>query len=138
MSAFEAVDHVQLPIPIGDAARARTFYEETLGLAALRDPALERPGTLRYALGAQRLDLCEGRYSGVAPQAHLALRVRGLRALVQRLRARGHAVDTGGTPDAGTRVYVDDPFGNRLELIETLGVLTPEALYDVHRIDFSV
>lgn len=138
MAVIDAVDHVQLPIPVAAAARARAFYEDALGLQELRHPALDRPGTLRYALGLQRLDLREGSYSGVAPQAHLALRVRGLRALAQQLRQHGHVVDTGGVPDIGTRVYVDDPFGNRLELIEALGVLTPEATYDVDKIEFSV
>jgi len=70
-----AVDHVQLPLPAGAADRARDFYEGVLGLRPLADgPAPERPGTLRYRLGPQRLDLAEGAHAGSAPQAHLALR----------------------------------------------------------------
>jgi len=137
MSAFAGIDHVQLPIPVGGGAKARGFYEKQLGLVELRDPLLDRPGTLRFALGAQRIDLTEGPYVGVAPQAHLALRVRSLRTLVARLRERGLAVDTGGAPDPGVRVYLDDPFGNRIELIDTLAGRAPEVAYDAAPLAFT-
>jgi catechol 2,3-dioxygenase-like lactoylglutathione lyase family enzyme len=116
--AVQAVDHIQLPVPPGQLAQARRFYEELLGLPEVRDPALDRPGTLRFSLGWQRLDLSEGRYSGVAPQAHVALRVAGLPALAQRLRSAGHPLDAAPLPNGDERLYVEDPFGNRLELIE--------------------
>lgn len=121
MSRIRHVDHVQLPIPFGGAAQARAFYEAALGLQELRDPLLDRPGTLRYSLGWQRLDLSEGRYTGVAPQAHLALHVDDLGALAHRLRSAGIALDDAPLHDQ-QRLYVEDPFGNRLELIETQGL----------------
>lgn len=55
-----------------------------------------------------------------ARKAHPALVVEGLDDLVERLQ-------TGGAPvrheplDGHQRVYVDDPFGNRIELLEPLG-----------------
>jgi len=120
-----AVDHVQLPLPAGAADRARDFYEGVLGLRPLADgPAPERPGTLRYRLGPQRLDLAEGAHAGSAPQTHLALRVRDVAALARHLRARGVPVDGPSAlrlpADAAPRLrlYVEDPFGNRLEMIE--------------------
>ena len=120
-----AVDHVQLPLPAGAADRARDFYEGVLGLRPLGDgPAPERPGTLRYRLGPQRLDLAEGAHAGSAPQTHLALRVRDVAALARHLRARGVPVDGPSAlrlpADAAPRLrlYVEDPFGNRLEMIE--------------------
>jgi catechol 2,3-dioxygenase-like lactoylglutathione lyase family enzyme len=115
--AIRAVDHVQLPLPLGGSAQARVFYERLLGLRELRDPTLDRPGALHYALGWGRLDLSEGIYAGVAPQAHLALRVVGLATIVRRLRQAGVAVDDSPMLDA-ERAFVVDPFGNRLELIE--------------------
>ena len=48
-----------------------------------------------------------------ARKAHPAILVRGLAALAERLREAGVAV----TRDAGS-AYVDDPFGNRVELLE--------------------
>jgi len=116
--SVQGVDHIQLPIPIGSAAQARAFYEGLLGLPEVRHPALDKPGTLRFALGWQRLDLSEGRYTGVAPQAHVALRVQSLRSLTKTLHAAGLRVDVAPLPGGEERIYVEDPFGNRLELIE--------------------
>jgi catechol 2,3-dioxygenase-like lactoylglutathione lyase family enzyme len=117
MAEIRSVDHVQLPIPLGGAPKARAFYERLLGLREVRDPALDRPGTLRYSLGWQRLDLTEGHYTGIAPQAHLALRVAGVDRLATSLRSAGCLVDDAPLFDR-SRLYVEDPFGNRLELIE--------------------
>lgn len=114
---IQALDHVQLSIPLGAARQARAFYEQALGLVEWRDPRLDQPGVLRYRLGSQRLDLCEGAYTGVAPQAHLALQVRSLDPLQARLQAAGLPVGLQQL-DAQRRLYVEDPFGNRLELIE--------------------
>lgn len=74
-----------------------------------------RQGILRFDLGGQRLDLSEGRYIGIAPQSHLALQVRNLDALAARLRQLGHPVDVSTLSDG--RVYTEDPFGNRIELV---------------------
>lgn len=117
MSSIHSVDHVQLPVPVGGLPQARVFYEELLGLPELRDPVLDRPGTLRFSLGWQRLDLSEGFYTGVAPQAHLALAVDGLRALAARLQRAGVLIDASALSDRH-RLYVEDPFGNRIELID--------------------
>lgn len=116
MAEIRSVDHIQLPIPLGASPQARAFYEGQLQLPEVRDPSLDRPGTLRFSLGWQRLDLSEGHYTGVAPQAHLALRVADVAALARRLREAGQAVDDAQLDDG--RIYVEDPFGNRLELVE--------------------
>ena len=53
-----------------------------------------------------------------ARKAHPGLLVSGLEALVERLRAAGIAI-VEDEPLAGyLRVFVHDPFGNRLELME--------------------
>jgi catechol 2,3-dioxygenase-like lactoylglutathione lyase family enzyme len=111
------VHHVQLPVPVGGLPQARSFYERALGLRELRHVTLDRPGTLHFSLGWQRLDLTEGFYTGVAPQAHLALEVSDAAGLAVRLRAAGFVVDDSALRDSG-RFYAEDPFGNRLELIE--------------------
>ena len=111
-----SIDHVQLPMPFRAGARAREFYQQYLGLEEVRDPWLDRPGTLRFAVGADRIDLCEGIYQPAASQAHLALVVNDLAPLVQRLFEAGYSVDAQRL-DQG-HVYVDDPFGNCIELID--------------------
>ena len=111
-----SIDHVQLPIPADGVPAARPFYEEVLGLREVRDPALDRAGTVRYALGPLRLDLSEGAYAGPAPQAHLALVVTDFVALLRRLQRAGVLLRHAPLADRD-RAYVEDPFGNQLELI---------------------
>jgi len=139
VTTVQGVDHIQLPIPIGAAAQARAFYEHLLGLPEVRHPQLDRPGILRYSLGWQRLDLSEGRYTGVAPQAHVALRVQCLGTLTKALRAAGLRVDVAPLPAGEERIYVEDPFGNRLEFIEPLpGHFESTGEYRVSDLHFSV
>lgn len=127
MMEIESVDHIQLPVPSGGLPSARAFYEGLLGLSEVQDPGLEQPGTLRFALGWQRLDLSEGDYTGVAPQAHLALRVQQVRAVGLRLALAWQRVDFAPLPDGTPRLYVEDPFGNRLELVENPAPALPAA-----------
>lgn len=131
---IRGVDHVQLPIPLAGAAAARGFYERVLGLREVRSPALDRPGVLRFDLGWQRLDLAEALYGGAAPQAHLALRVADLATLRRRLLAAEIAFDDAPLDDRD-RLYVEDPFRNRLELIDA----TPdEEPADVSRLRLAI
>lgn len=44
--------------------------------------------------------------------------MRGLDALIEALRRAGYAVTADEPLECYLRVYVDDPFGNRLELME--------------------
>jgi hypothetical protein len=52
-----------------------------------------------------------------ARKAHPALLVRGLDELVDRLQAAGFEVRTGDVVGGRPQRFVDDPFGNRIELV---------------------
>jgi len=56
-----------------------------------------------------------------ARKAQAALLVQGLRELVVRLRDVGVAAADDEPLPGHDRVHVDDPFGNRLELLERRG-----------------
>ena len=53
-----------------------------------------------------------------ARKAHPAFLVSDLPGLVKDLKARGCAVAEDQPLQGYDRVYVDDPFGNRIELLE--------------------
>ena len=53
-----------------------------------------------------------------ATKAHPAFIVEGLGDLVGRLREAGYRVVDDEPLDGFDRIYVDDPFGNRIELME--------------------
>ena len=54
-------------------------------------------------------------------KAHPALLVEGLAELAARCEAHGHPVVLDEPLEGYDHVYVADPFGNRIELIEPLG-----------------
>jgi catechol 2,3-dioxygenase-like lactoylglutathione lyase family enzyme len=117
-----AIDHVQLAMPPGGEDRARAFYIALLGIPEVAKPsALAARGGCWFEAGALKLHLGVEADFRPARKAHPALRVEGLRSLVAKIDAAGYRV----TEDAGLaghdRVYVDDPFGNRIELLEPIG-----------------
>ena len=123
MTPLVGVDHVQLAAPPGCEPAARRFFGDLLGLDEVeKPPVLAARGGVWFRVGAQELHV--GVTDGFAPalKAHPALRAGStgeLEALAVRLEAAGHAVawaDPAEIP--GTqRFFVDDPWGNRLELL---------------------
>ncbi len=116
-----AIDHVQLAMPEGGEASAQEFYEGLLGLTRVpKPPHLEQRGGCWFENDSVRVHLGVEAEFRPARKAHPALAVEGLECLVQRLRAAGVAVRDSEPMDTRHRAYADDPFGNRIELIEYL------------------
>jgi catechol 2,3-dioxygenase-like lactoylglutathione lyase family enzyme len=115
------IDHVQLAMPAGREDEARAFYSTLLGIPERRKPAeLATRGGAWFESDAVKIHLGVDAEFRPARKAHPALLVRDLRGLVGRLRQAN--VDVVDDELAGYhRVYVSDPFGNRLELMEPLG-----------------
>jgi catechol 2,3-dioxygenase-like lactoylglutathione lyase family enzyme len=116
---MRAIDHVQLAMPAGGEDRASAFYETLLGIPRVAKPAhLARRGGCWFETGTVRIHLGVEADFRPARKAHPALVVDGLSAVVDRLAEAGVPV-TSDEPLAGyERIYVDDPFGNRIELME--------------------
>jgi catechol 2,3-dioxygenase-like lactoylglutathione lyase family enzyme len=113
------IHHVQVAIPSGGAARARAFYGGLLGLEEVTKPAnLQGRGGLWYQAGNLQLHLGVDRAFRPAEKAHVAFQVVGLAALRRRLDAAGHATSEDEPLPGYDRCYVNDPFGNRTELVE--------------------
>src|SRR5690349_5241684 len=115
------VDHVQLAMPAGGEAQARAFYGGLLGLPEkAKPPHLARRAGVWFESDLVKVHLGVDADFRPAQKAHPGLLVSGLRALVARLEAAGMQVSA-DEPLAGyERVYANDPFGNRLELMEPL------------------
>jgi catechol 2,3-dioxygenase-like lactoylglutathione lyase family enzyme len=118
VTAILGIEHVQLAMPAGREAEARVFYSGLLGIPeVVKPPELAKRGGAWFETGTVRIHLGVEVDFRPARKAHPALLVRELRALVERLRAAG--VDVVEDPlDGYFRVYVSDPFGNRIELME--------------------
>ncbi len=113
------LDHVQLAMPAGGEAAARSFYAELLEIPEVRKPAnLAKRGGCWFERGALKLHLGVEQDFRPARKAHPALLVSDLPALVKRLSDGGFQV-VEDEPLAGyARCFVNDPFGNRIELME--------------------
>lgn len=116
---IRALDHVQIAIPVGGEAEARVFYGDELELAEVTKPdALADRGGLWFTVGPIGLHLGVDRDFRPARKAHPALVVDDLAAIEARLRAAGRIVEDAIPLPGWTRLYVLDPFGNRVELMQ--------------------
>jgi len=113
------IEHVQLAMPAGGEDAARAFFEGLIGIAEVPKPAhLAARGGCWFEDGDVKIHLGVEADFRPARKAHAALLVDGLAELVERLRAAGSVVRDDEPLTGFDRVYVDDPFGNRLELME--------------------
>jgi catechol-2,3-dioxygenase len=117
--AIIGLDHVQLAMPPGGEAAAESFYSGLLGLARLPKPEpMASRGGCWFASGSVAIHLGVEDVFRPARKAHPALVVRNLAGLTTLLAQA--AIDVRQNPDQphGAGCYVDDPFGNRLELLD--------------------
>jgi catechol 2,3-dioxygenase-like lactoylglutathione lyase family enzyme len=111
------IDHVQVAAPRGCEAEARAFYGGLLGLEELEKPEpLRARGGCWFRAGIHELHVGVEEPFAPARKAHPGFVVDDLPALAGRLRAQGIEVTADETIVGVERVYVADPFGNRLEL----------------------
>lgn len=115
------IDHVQLAMPSGREDEARDFYSGLLGISEHPKPEhLAKRGGCWFEDGDLKIHLGVDADFRPARKAHPALQVDDLPALIARLQAAKVPVREDEPLEGDRRVYVDDPFGNRIELREPL------------------
>ena len=120
-----AIDHVQLAIPAGGEEQGRGFFGGLLRLEEIEKPAhLRANGGCWFDLGDVQLHLGVEADFRPSRKAHLALRTDRLDELGNRLRAAGFDVREDQPVDGRARFFTHDPFGNRIEFLESRN--TPE------------
>jgi len=116
-----AIDHVQLAMPPGGEAAARGFYGDVLGLPETpKPPHLAKRGGCWFESEALKIHLGVEADFRPARKAHPGLLVSELDGLKARLTQAGYALKADEPLEGYDRIYVDDPFGNRIELLEPL------------------
>ncbi len=114
-----AIEHVQLAMPPGTEQQARDFYQGLLGIPEVAKPKrLAERGGAWFERGSLKIHLGVEADFRPARKAHPALLVTDLDAMVLRLKAAGVPVIDDDPLEGYLRVYVSDPFGNRIELME--------------------
>ena len=112
------LDHVQLAMPAAREDEARAFYQGVLGIPEVDEPEHLARGGCWFERGSLKVHLGVEEDYVPARKAHPAFIVDGLRELATNLQRAGYHVWKDQPLEGYDRLYVDDPFGNRIELME--------------------
>ncbi|MFQ3543990.1 VOC family protein [Halobacillus rhizosphaerae] len=116
---FESIDHIQLAAPEGAEAEARHFFGNVLGLKEIeKPPALKKNGGVWFSFGSYQIHIGIEEPFVPAKKAHPALLVRNILALQNHLEKQGIEYQPDGKLPGANRMYIHDPFGNRIEILE--------------------
>lgn len=118
---LQGLHHVQLAMPAGEEEAAVRFYGTVLGLEQVPKPSeLSPAGGVWFRRGSLEVHLGVEERFRPAVKAHPAFLVTDIEALRSRIEEAGYRIaDSSPIQLAGYhRIYVRDPFGNRVELIE--------------------
>ena len=114
------LEHVQLAMPPGKEEQARHFYSRISDPEVPKPPELAKRGGVWFENRFLKIHLGVENDFHPARKAHPALLVEDLNSLVALLREKGFVVVDDDALGGFFRVYVSDPFGNRIELMEHL------------------
>jgi catechol 2,3-dioxygenase-like lactoylglutathione lyase family enzyme len=113
------LDHVQLAMPAGGEDLARSFYQNVLGMTEQpKPPHLAVRGGCWFETDLVKVHLGVDKDFRPATKAHPGFLVQGLDALAETCRAAGFPAVADEPLEGYDRLYVSDPFGNRIELME--------------------
>jgi catechol 2,3-dioxygenase-like lactoylglutathione lyase family enzyme len=111
------IDHVQVAAPAGCESAARAFYGGILGMRELPKPeAIRGRGGCWFRAGTQELHVGVEEPFVPARKAHPGLAVSDLDAIRARFRDAAIEYEDDSKISNVDRLFVFDPFGNRLEL----------------------
>jgi len=117
--AILRINHVQVAMPRGLEDQARRFYGEVLGLREIpKPPALAARGGAWFELGETQLHLGVDPEFRPAKKAHVAVDGEDLDTVAPRCRDAGYAPRPDDQIEGQRRFFVEDPFGNRLEIMQ--------------------
>ncbi len=116
---FLAIDHVQIAMPPGGEETARKFYRDIMGLTEVPKPKeMAGRGGCWFESGPVRVHLGIEADFRPAKKAHPAFEVTNLASLIIRLGMAKVPLKQDVPFDGMERVHIEDPFGNRIELLE--------------------
>ncbi len=98
---------------------ARRFYRDLLCIPEKKKPPeLAKRGGCWFERGSLKVHLGVEQDFRPARKAHPAFLVDDLSSLRRALEAAGCTIKTDEALETYDRIFVDDPFGNRIELME--------------------
>jgi catechol 2,3-dioxygenase-like lactoylglutathione lyase family enzyme len=124
MTRLRRIDHILLAMPPGRENDARAFYQGILGIAEMtKPPQLAARGGCWFEAGEVKVHLGVEKDFIPARKAHPAFIVDDLEGLIRDLKAAGYALAEDAPLEGYDRIFVADPFGNRIELMQPKAAL---------------
>ena len=106
-------------MPKGGEEEARRFYGQLLGFPEVAKPAnLAGRGGVWFQTGNLQVHLGMDATFSPATKAHVAYEVDDLARFRERLAAAGVTIVEDEPLPGFERIYVADPFGNRIEILQ--------------------
>ena len=113
------LDHVHISVPKGSGRKVRHFYGEILDMEEIPAPnGVKQRGSYWFRCGTARLHVGIVEDFQPAVATHPAFAVASVSALAARLRVKNVDITDPEEIEGRRRMFVDDPFGNRLEFTE--------------------
>jgi len=113
------LDHVQFAIPPSAESRCDEFYVPLLGFWILeKPPILAERGGRWYQRDDATLHLGVLGDFRAATKAHAAFLIDDYHTTLERLRGAGIKIRPDDSIAGTSRCYVEDPVGNRIELVD--------------------
>jgi catechol 2,3-dioxygenase-like lactoylglutathione lyase family enzyme len=113
---IQQIDHVS--VIITEIERSRRFYRDLLGLKEIPKPRTFDFVALWFELGPTQLHLLQKPQADTISPRHFALRVADVAAARRHLTERGVPFEETTKIPGADRVFVRDPDGNRIEIIQ--------------------
>lgn len=116
---IQRIDHVQVAAPKGEEETARAFYSGVLGMEEVEKPdVLKARGGAWFKSGNCHLHVGIEEPFIPAKKAHPAFAVEGYEELREHLASKSVRFQDDNDIPGVVRMYVFDPFGNRIELMK--------------------
>jgi catechol 2,3-dioxygenase-like lactoylglutathione lyase family enzyme len=113
------LDHILLAMPAGRESDARDFYQGILGIPeAIKPAGLAARGGCWFEDGELKVHLGVEKNFVPARKAHPAFIVDDLAGLEFKLKTAGYPLAYDEPLEGYDRFFVNDPFGNRIELMQ--------------------
>lgn len=117
---IDSLDHIQLAMPPGEEEKARAFFHDILGMLEEEKPEpLASRGGCWFRSGSTIVHLGVEKEFSPQRKAHPAFCVSDLNGLADKFDKKGYAVAWDEALPDRKRFYTSDPFGNRIEFIQS-------------------
>ena len=128
MPSVKRLQHTSVPMPPGGDDQARAFYGDALGMPEIPKPTgLQHLTVVWFAANDAGDEVHVFQEKNMGPNSaeqHLCLEVDDLEGFRNRLHERGFETRDPEAIGNRPRLFVRDPFGNLIELVQIIGQYT--------------